>query len=116
MISSGNLKIKELRAFNNRQPAIRCHIHKIQLSGRDQQIRIECPDRQCFPAGLSGKNTICNSYNSSSPEATPVIEEAIVITNSEKEGDTAKIITGTFNAKIYSDNKKADAKSTEAYY
>ncbi len=30
------------------------------------------------------KNTTCNSYNSSSPEATPVIEEAIVITNSEK--------------------------------
>jgi hypothetical protein len=51
------------------------------------------------------KNTTCNSYNSSSPEATPVIADAIVITGSENEGDTARIITGSFYAKLYSDKE-----------
>jgi hypothetical protein len=58
------------------------------------------------------KNTTCNSYNSASPEATPVIEDAIVITGSEKVGDTARIITGTFHAKLYSD-KENHTKYTE---
>ncbi|MEJ7674286.1 MAG: hypothetical protein WKF59_16725 [Chitinophagaceae bacterium] len=52
------------------------------------------------------------SYNSASPEATPVIGDAIVITGSEKEGDTARIITGTFHAKLYSD-KENHTKYTE---
>jgi len=46
------------------------------------------------------KNTTCNSYNNSSPEATPVIADAIVITGSEKEGDTARIITGSLHEKL----------------
>ncbi len=65
-----------------------------------------------IPGALQKKNTTCNSYNSSSPEATPVIAEAIVITGSEKEGDTARIITGTFHAKLYSD-KENNTKYTE---
>ena len=59
------------------------------------------------------KNTTCNSYNSSLPEATPVIADAIVITGSEKEGDTARIITGSFHAKLYSDIKENQNKYTE---
>ncbi|MEO7393788.1 MAG: hypothetical protein ABIU11_02535, partial [Chitinophagaceae bacterium] len=35
--------------------------------------------------------------NSASPEASLVIADAIVITGSEKEGDTARIITGSFH-------------------
>jgi hypothetical protein len=58
------------------------------------------------------KNTTLSSYNNSSPEASPVIEDAIVITGSEKEGDTARIITGTFHAKLYSD-KENHTKYTE---
>ena len=114
MISSGNLKIKELRAFN-KPPTPHTLPHSqntVTPSGSadpDMNIPMGSVSLQDYPE----KNTSCNSYNSSSPEATPVIEEAIVITSSEKEGDTARIITGTFNAKIYSDNKKADAKSTE---
>ncbi len=45
------------------------------------------------------KNYTSHSYNNSSPEATPIVPNAIVITGSEKEGDTARIITGTTNAK-----------------
>jgi hypothetical protein len=45
------------------------------------------------------KNTKYNSYNNSSPEATPVLADAIVITGSEKERDTARIITSSFRAK-----------------
>ncbi|MBA3674488.1 MAG: hypothetical protein H0W75_05940 [Chitinophagaceae bacterium] len=108
------MKIKELRAFN--KPPTRHTLphsqNTVTPSGSadpDMNIPMGSVSLQDYPE----KNTTCNSYNSSSPEATPVIEEAIVITSSEKEGDTARIITGTFNAKIYSDNKKSDAKRTE---
>ncbi|MBA3674724.1 MAG: hypothetical protein H0W75_07175, partial [Chitinophagaceae bacterium] len=58
------------------------------------------------------KNTTYTSYNSASPEATPVIADAIVITGSEKEGESARIITGSFHAKLYSD-KENHTKYTE---
>ena len=59
------------------------------------------------------KNTTYNSYNSVSPEATPVIADAVVITGSEKDGDTARIITGTFHAKLYSGNKETQNENKE---
>ncbi|MEJ7827878.1 MAG: hypothetical protein WKF91_06780 [Segetibacter sp.] len=59
------------------------------------------------------KNTTCNSYNSASPEATPVIADAIVITRSEKEGDIARIITGSFQAKLYRGSKETQNEYTE---
>lgn len=61
------------------------------------------------------KNTTCNSYYGSSPERTPVIADAIVIIGSEKEGDTARIITGSFHAKTYSDNSKNLNKNAEHF-
>ena len=106
MISSGNLKIKELRAFN--KPPIRHTLphsqNTVTPSGSadpDMNIPMGSVSLQDYP----GKNTTCNSYNSSSPEATPVIADAIVITGSENEGDTARIITGSFYAKLYSDKE-----------
>lgn len=59
------------------------------------------------------KNYTSNSYNSTYPERTPVIADAITITGSEKDGEEARIITGTFSAKTYGDNKETDQKSTD---
>lgn len=59
------------------------------------------------------KNYTSNSYNSTYPEKTPVIADAITITASEKDGEEARIITGTFNAKTYGDNTATDPKSTD---
>lgn len=61
------------------------------------------------------KNNESHSYNSTSPEGTPVIADAIVITGSQKEGDTARIITGSFHSKTYSDNSKNLNKNAEHF-
>ena len=58
------------------------------------------------------KNTTLSSYNSLSHEATPVIVDAIIITGSEKEGNMGRIITGTFQTKLYS-NKESHTKYRE---
>ena len=59
------------------------------------------------------KNYTSLSYNSTYPEKSPVIPDAIVITSSEKQGDDARIITGTFNFKTYGENKESDPKQTD---
>ena len=59
------------------------------------------------------KNNESHSYNSTSPEGTPVIADAIVITGSQKEGDTARIITGSFHAKTYRGSKETGDEYTE---
>jgi len=59
------------------------------------------------------KNYTSLSYNSSYPEKSPVIADAIVITSSEKQGEEARIITGTFNFKTYGENKETDPKQTD---
>jgi hypothetical protein len=59
------------------------------------------------------KNYISNSFNNTYPEKSPVITDAIVITSSEKQGEEARIITGTFNIKTYSDNQETDPKLTD---
>lgn len=59
------------------------------------------------------KNYTSNSYNSTYPETTPVMPAAIVITSSEKLGEDARIITGTFNVKTYGDKSHNDPKSTD---
>ena len=46
------------------------------------------------------------SFNNIYPERTPVIPDAIVITSSEKQGEEARIITGTFNFKTYYEEYK----------
>ena len=48
------------------------------------------------------------SFNDTYPEKSPVIPDAIVITSSEKQGEEARIITGTFNLKTYRDNKETE--------
>ena len=48
------------------------------------------------------------SFNGAYPEKSPVIPDAIVITSSEKQGEEARIITGTFNFKTYRDNKETE--------
>ncbi|MBA3674699.1 MAG: hypothetical protein H0W75_07040, partial [Chitinophagaceae bacterium] len=48
------------------------------------------------------------SFNDTYPEKSPVIPDAIVITSSEKQGEEARIITGTFNFKTYRDNKETE--------
>jgi hypothetical protein len=54
------------------------------------------------------------SYDNVYPENSPVIPDAIIITSSEKQGEDARIITGSFNFKTY-DYKYigSDTKITE---
>ncbi len=59
------------------------------------------------------KNYTSNSFNNTYPERTPIIEESIVVTSTEKQGEEARIITGTFNTKTYSDNKETNLKETD---
>ncbi len=59
------------------------------------------------------KNYTSNSFNSTYPEKSPVIPDAIVITSTEKQGEEARIITGTFNIKTYGENKEMDPKQTD---
>ena len=59
------------------------------------------------------KNYTSNSFNGTYPEKSPVITDAIVVTTTEAQGEEARIITGTFNIKTYSDNKETDPKQTE---
>ena len=59
------------------------------------------------------KNYTSNSFNSTYPEKSPVIPDAIVITSTEKQGEEARIITGTFNIKTYGENKETDPKQTD---
>ncbi len=59
------------------------------------------------------KGYTSNSYNSTYPETTPVMPQAIVITSSEKSGEDARIITGTFNVTTYGDKSHNDPKSTD---
>ena len=59
------------------------------------------------------KNYISNSFNSTYPEKSPVITDAIVVTTTEAQGEEGRIITGTFNIKTYSDNKETDPKQTD---
>jgi hypothetical protein len=59
------------------------------------------------------KNYTSLSFNSTYPEKSPVIPDAIVITSSEKQGEEARIITGTFNLKTYGENKETDPKQTD---
>jgi len=48
------------------------------------------------------------SFYDTYPEKSPVIPDAIVITSSEKQGEEARIITGTFNLKTYRDNQETE--------
>jgi len=59
------------------------------------------------------KNYTSNSFNSTYPEKSPVITDAIVVTTTEAQGEEGRIITGTFNIKTYSDNKETDPKQTD---
>ena len=59
------------------------------------------------------KGYVSSSYDGSYPEKTPIAPDAIVITSTEKQGEEATIITGTFNTKTYSDNKETDPKNTD---
>ncbi|MEO6542196.1 MAG: hypothetical protein ABIN74_14430 [Ferruginibacter sp.] len=59
------------------------------------------------------KNYTSNSFNSTYPERTPVINESIIVTSTEAQGEEARIITGIFNTKTYGDNKETDPKSTD---
>jgi hypothetical protein len=59
------------------------------------------------------KNYISNSFNNTYPERSPVITDAIVVTATEARGEEARIITGTFNIKTYSDNQETDPKQTD---
>lgn len=57
-------------------------------------------------------------YNSSNhlffdQKKTPIIPDAILIISSEKQGEEATILTGTFNTKTYSNNRENDPKSTD---
>ncbi len=54
-----------------------------------------------------------SNYDGVYPEKTPITPDAIVITSTEKEGEEATILTGTFNTKTYGYNKEADPKSTD---
>jgi len=59
------------------------------------------------------KGYTTNSFNSTYPEKSPIIPQAIVILSTEKDGDKARIITGSFNAKTYGDDSHSDPKSTD---
>jgi hypothetical protein len=59
------------------------------------------------------KNLTSNSYSTTYADKTPVIPQSIVITSTEKDGDKARIITGTFDTKTYSDESGTDPKRTE---
>lgn len=59
------------------------------------------------------KGYVSSSYDGTYPEKTPITPDAIVITSTEKKGEDATIITGTFNTKTYSDNKETDPKNTD---
>ena len=59
------------------------------------------------------KGYVSSSYDGTYPEKTPITPDAIVITSTEKKGEDATIVTGTFNTKTYSDNKETDPKNTD---
>ncbi len=59
------------------------------------------------------KNYTSNSFNSTYPETTPVINESVIVTSTEAQGEEARIITGTFDTKTYSQNKETDPKQTD---
>ena len=54
-----------------------------------------------------------SNYDGVYPEKTPVTPDAIVISSTEKKGEEATILTGTFNTKTYGYNKETDPKSTD---
>ncbi len=59
------------------------------------------------------KNYTSRSHDGVYPEKTPITPDAIVITSTEKLDEETRIITGTFNAKTYSNNNETDPKNTD---
>lgn len=58
------------------------------------------------------KNYTTNSFNTTYDEMSVVVPDAVVITSSEKEGKTARIISGTFNATTYGEKDGKDPKDS----
>lgn len=59
------------------------------------------------------KNYKSSSHDGVYPEKTPIVPDAVVISSTEKDGEEATILTGTFNTKTYGYNKGTDPKSTD---
>lgn len=59
------------------------------------------------------KNYTTNSFNTTYPEMSQPVADAVVVTSSELEGDKGRIITGTFNAKTFGSHSGTDPKDID---
>jgi len=59
------------------------------------------------------KNYTTNSFNTTYPEMSQPIADAVVVTSSELVGDKGRIITGTFSAKTFGSHSGTDPKDTD---
>lgn len=74
----------------------------------DQEITQGSVSLQNYPE----KNYTTNSFNTTYDEMSVVVPDAVVILSSEKEGNKARVITGTFNATTYGEKDGKDPKDT----
>ena len=59
------------------------------------------------------KNYTTNSFNTTYPEMSVEVPDAVVITSSERDGDEGRVITGTFNAKTFATKDSDDPKDKD---
>jgi hypothetical protein len=72
----------------------------------DQEITQGSVSLQNYPE----KNYTTNSFNTTYDELSVVVPDAVVVLSTEKEGNVARIISGTFNAITYGEKDGKDPK------
>lgn len=72
----------------------------------DDEIKQGSVSLQNYPE----KNYTSNSFNTNFPESSIPVPDAIVITESERFGDTHRIITGKINVKVFGGDATNDPK------
>lgn len=74
----------------------------------DQEITQGSVSLQNYPE----KGYTTNSFNTIYPEMSVPTPDAVIITSTEKDGETARIISGTFNTTTYGEKDGKDPKDT----
>ena len=75
----------------------------------DEEITQGSVSLQDYPE----KGYTSNSFNTTYPEMSVPVPDAVVITSTVAEGDKARIITGTFNAKTFGSHSGTDPKDVD---
>ncbi len=75
----------------------------------DDEIKQGSVSLQNYPE----KNYTSNSFNTTFPESSIPVPDAIVITESKRFGDTHRIITGKINVKVFGGDATNDPKVSD---